>query len=114
MRRGTMRFGLECYPAFNYARDKHTTRISNGVAYFHAPGLRLGLRSGVALRHSGTGVIGGFSLSEGRGRGFELYEITESRSGAENRISEQESEQAFAETVGCWRDWVSKNTYRGR
>ena len=35
--RGSMRFCLECYPAFNYARDPHATRIVDGGAHFHGP-----------------------------------------------------------------------------
>ncbi len=68
--RGEMRFRLECNPAFNYARDPHTTRIVPGGAHFRSPGLNLGLKSGVRLQRSGSGVSAEFSLSEGNGRSF--------------------------------------------
>lgn len=32
--RGVMAFRVECHPAFNYARDKHKTEITNGGASF--------------------------------------------------------------------------------
>ena len=112
--RGTMRFCLECQPAFNYARDKHTTRIVHGNAYFRAGELHLCLKSSVRLRHSGTGVSATFSLSEGKGRSFELYGVDDHGQSAGNALSEGDSERLFNETVAFWRGWVSKGTYRGR
>ena len=73
--RGTMRFRLECYPAFNYALDTHTTRIVSEGAHFNSPALQLGLKSAIRLQHSAAGVSAEFSLSEGKGRSFELYEL---------------------------------------
>ncbi len=112
--RGTMRFGLECHPAFNYARDRHATRIVHEGAHFSSPGLHLGLKSGIRLRHSGGGVSAEFSLSEGKGRSFELYEIGARLRGSGKALTEPESEQLFRDTVAFWRRWISKSTYRGR
>ncbi len=112
--RGAMRFCLDCQPAFNYARDKHATRILGKNAHFSGAGLHLSLRSSIRLRHSGTGVSGEFSLSEGKGRSFELYKLDARSRGAGKELSEQESERLFNETVAFWRAWVSKSTYRGR
>ena len=112
--RGTMRFRLECHPAFNYARDSHTTRIVKGGAHFTAPGSHLALRSSIRLRHSGNGVSGEFSLSEGKGRSFELFDTDQGRGHGAKGLWEAESEQLFAETVDYWRHWVSKSTYHGR
>lgn len=112
--RGAMRFRLECHPAFDYARQPHVTRLVKGGAHFRANGLNLGLRSAVRLRHDEKGVSAEFSLSEGQGRSFQLFKF-----GARDRnhggpLQEQESEQLFNETVGFWRNWMSKSTYRGR
>ena len=113
--RGSMRFRLECQPAFNYARDRHSTRITDGCAYFTGPQLRLGLRSSIHLRHSGAGVAVDFSLSEGKARSFELYEINDHQRGATKEdFSEAVSERLFNETVAYWRAWIAKSTYRGR
>ena len=112
--RGVMRFRLECYPAFNYARDSHVTRIVACGAHFSGPALHLGLKSGIRLRHSGTGVSAEFSLSEGKGRSFELYDFQARSRGPSKALTEQESDQLFKETVQYWRNWLSKNTYRGR
>lgn len=111
--RGTVHFRLECQPAFNYARDKHTTRIVHGDAHFHAPGLHMLLRSGVRLVHEGTGISAEFTLAEGKGKTFEFCEFDPRARDAE-RLSEQESDALFNETVRFWRGWLSKSTYRGR
>jgi GH15 family glucan-1,4-alpha-glucosidase len=112
--RGSMRFRLDCQPAFNYARDTHSTRIVAEGAHFHGPGLNFGLKSGIRLRHTGKGVSAEFSLSEGKGRSFEFYnlDVRERRTG--KGLSEHESDELFDETVAYWRNWVSKSTYRGR
>src|SRR4029434_8474666 len=75
MVRGIMPFKLECYPAFNYARDKHETRIFSDGAAFHAPGLSLGLASSVPLKQDGNGVFNEFTLQEGQVAVFVLKEI---------------------------------------
>jgi len=112
--RGSMRFRLECHPAFNYARDSHTTRLVNGGAHFTAPGLRLSLTSGVKLQHSAKGVSAEFSFSEGQGKSFELYELNPRGRPAQTDLPDPDSEQVFGDTVSYWRNWVAKSTYRGR
>ena len=112
--RGTMRFRLECRPAFNYARDEHVTRLVKGGAHFNGPEFRLGLRAGIRLRHSGSGVAGEFSLIEGHGRSFQLYELEGRGHEDDPGLPEPKSERLFQETVDYWRRWVAKSTYRGR
>src|SRR5260370_235132 len=67
--RGTVRFRLECCPAFNYALDTHTTRIVIDGAHFIRPGLQLGLKSPIRLEHSAAGVSAAFSMWEQKERG---------------------------------------------
>jgi GH15 family glucan-1,4-alpha-glucosidase len=112
--RGTMHFVLRCQPAFNFARDQHSTRIVKGGAHFNSAGLQLGLRSEVRLQHSGAGVSAEFTLGEGKSRSFELYQRNTHGSGAKKELTEKESDQLFSETVAFWRQWLSKSTYRGR
>jgi GH15 family glucan-1,4-alpha-glucosidase len=112
--RGTMRFSLECHPAFNYARDRHTTRMVDDGAHFYGPGLHLALKSAVQLRRHRTGVCVEFTLSEGRGRTFGLYELRPGLRGAHSALSKQDSDELFNQTVEFWRRWISKSTYRGR
>ncbi len=112
--RGSMRFRLECRPAFNYARDAHHTRIANGSAYFSGAGLHFCLRSAVPLRHSGGGVSAEFTLNEGRSRSFVFYESGEAGQRRGHRRYEAESDESFNRTVAFWRGWMSRSTYRGR
>lgn len=111
--RGSMKFSLECHPAFNYARDPHETKISVEGAAFHAPGLSLGLASAIPLQLAGTGVRAEFTLQEGESAVFVLREISAgARCGL--TLSRRESTEDFKSTVEYWRQWISKCTYAGR
>src|SRR5215831_6040545 len=111
--RGSMAFKLECYPAFNYAREIHETRIYREGAAFHSPGLSLGLASSVPLKQDGNGAFSEFTLQEGQIAVFVLKEIM---CGAHCglTLSEQESLEDFRRTVEYWRRWISKCSYTGR
>ena len=112
--RGRMRFHMECRPAFDYAREQCATRIARGGAYFKSSQLHLGLRSNVRLARADVGVSADFTLNEGHGRSFELYEIGAHRDRAGEGLDEPESTRLFDETVTYWRNWIAKSTYRGR
>ena len=112
--RGTMRFRLECFPAFNYGRDGHKVEMVAGGAKFHSANLHLGLDSGVPLQKSGGGVIAEFTLAEGQVRSFELHGLEDPRASHNVGLLEPESEQLFRSTIEFWRQWLSKCTYRGR
>jgi GH15 family glucan-1,4-alpha-glucosidase len=114
MLRGSMRFRVECHPAFNYARDRHTTRVTREGAHFHAPELHLMLRSSVRLQYVQSGVAGEFSLTEGKARSFELYDAEARNCEPGKNALEQENEDRFNQTVEYWRHWIAKSTYRGR
>src|SRR5215468_6104931 len=113
MVRGSMAFRLECYPAFNYARDAHEIEISGDGASFHAAGLSLGLASAAPLKRDGNGVFSEFTLQEGQTTAFVLKEIP-CGAGCGLTLSEQEALDDFKRTVGYWRRWISKCTYTGR
>ncbi len=109
--RGSMRFRLECIPAFNYGRDHHTAEMVPAGARFCSPNLRLALASTVPLQNfSGNGVAAEFTLEEGQVQSFELQTPTREQIG----LTEDESEQLFRDTIHFWRDWIAKCTYRGR
>jgi GH15 family glucan-1,4-alpha-glucosidase len=113
MVRGSMAFKMECYPAFNYARDVHETRISGNGAAFHAPGLSLGLASAVPLKQDGNGVFSEFTLQERQTTTFTLKEI-QWGAGCHLTLSERESSEDFRRTIDYWLRWISKCTYTGR
>ena len=113
MVRGTMSFRMECFPAFNYARDKHELEMSMEGASFYSPGLSLGLSSNFLLEQKGNGTVREFTLQEGQTAIFILQEI-EPGAGCAACLSEGEAEEVFIKTVEYWRRWISKCTYTGR
>src|SRR5882762_3773268 len=111
--RGTLRFRLECRPAFNYARDPHRTMIEEGGAKFHSRNLHLALSSKIPLQRIEHGVSAEFTLREGHAASFWLYGLEE-RGGTLRALPEQESDELFRATVEYWRKWISQSTYHGR
>jgi GH15 family glucan-1,4-alpha-glucosidase len=115
MVRGKMTFKLECFPAFNYARDEHTVQVVPGGARFMSPNLNLGLAADCPIQQSGGGIVGEFNLTAGdqETASFELHQLA---AGAEDSIgiTEDESERLFTETIDYWQRWIGRCTYTGR
>ena len=111
--RGTMPFSMECFPAFNYARDEHKVLINESGAAFHSPNLNLQLSTGLPLEKSDKGVTARFTLNEGQTATFAIGEIRPQVTDY-HPFSEEESEHLFEYTVAYWRRWLSKSTYKGR
>jgi GH15 family glucan-1,4-alpha-glucosidase len=111
--RGRMAFQLECFPAFNYGRDAHTTRLIPGGASFLTERLSLTLTSKVPLTQEPRGVSAHFELHEGQSVVFTLREGAP-HSCTETVHSHESAEVLFRRTVAYWRRWLSKCTYTGR
>jgi GH15 family glucan-1,4-alpha-glucosidase len=112
--RGSMRFRMECVPAFNYGRDKHSVDIAAQGARFCSPNLSLGLASTIPLQQfADGGVACEFSLNEGQTQSFGFHGLTR---GVREQIGlpEHESDQLFHDTIHFWREWIAQCTYRGR
>jgi GH15 family glucan-1,4-alpha-glucosidase len=111
--RGTARFRMECFPAFNYARDGHTTYMSEPGAVFSSTGLKLGLRSTIPLLETDTGVTAEFELEEGDSVEFILAEL---RCECLDPlcVSDEDPDELLSNTVDYWHDWIGKCTYTGR
>jgi GH15 family glucan-1,4-alpha-glucosidase len=111
--RGVMNFEMECFPAFDYAREDHETEIVSGGATFRSSKLSLGLATEVPLKRRDSGVTGGFTLQEEQSVVFVLREI-----GAKEEcgmyFSRDEEHEPFMRTVDYWRRWLSKSNYTGR
>ena len=61
--RGTMHFRMECFPAFNYARDEHEILLNECGAEFRSPGISLQLSTALPLeRNCGCGEALGSAL----------------------------------------------------
>ena len=73
--RGSLSFKLICAPAFNYARDQHTTTLTSDGAQFDANGVSLRLGSTIPLQQDETGVTAKFELEEGHELSFSIQEI---------------------------------------
>jgi len=112
--RGTMTFRMQCYPAFNYARDSHETSLTSDGALFSSPECNLALSASVSLRSADRGAEAEFTLREGEKATFMLGERTAGSENQSNPCSEQEADDLFRGTVGYWRNWLAKSTYKGR
>ena len=111
--RGTMPFILECYPAFNYARDEHRIEFNADGVAFLTDKVGLQLSSGCSLDQQGGGVVGAFVLTEGHTETFTIS-VLDGAGPPPPRPSEAESDHLFEETVSYWRNWLSQCTYTGR
>jgi GH15 family glucan-1,4-alpha-glucosidase len=112
--RGRMDFRLECYPAFNYARDPHKTELVANGAKFYSKALSLALSSDHSLRCEGNGVVLDFSLDKEDVASFELHEIDPERVDDPVGIGPEECNVLFEKTVDYWHNWLSRCTYKGR
>ncbi|MFQ5601453.1 MAG: glycoside hydrolase family 15 protein [Candidatus Krumholzibacteriia bacterium] len=111
--RGTMRFRLDCRPAFDYGRAAHEVSLYPNGACFSSAELSLGLASAVPLRRNAQGVCAEFTLHEGQTLAFVLREVGPGGD-CGVALSELESMGLFKTTVQFWRRWLSQSTYTGR
>ena len=111
--RGTMTFRMECFPAFNFARNSHEIHINGEGAEIVSEGITVKLTCTAPLELSGERLVSEFTLLEGQTTTFALDE-TSNNSDEIHPFDEQESERLFNDTVAYWRNWLSQCTYRGR
>ena len=111
---GRMRMKLECYPAFNYALNKHETTLSEKGASFHTSDLSMGLASTVPLQKNDQGAKAEFEMvEEGETAVFVLHKIQKGE-GCTISYSSTQAEARFRNTIEYWRNWLSKSQYKGR
>ena len=110
--RGEMDFGIECEPRFDYAREPHTTVVSEHGAVFQSAGMSMMLSVNQPLTATGQGVKAQFRLCAGETSTC-LLEVCESAA-LPDPIDEAAAGEAFNRTVRYWRGWLAKSTYRGR
>ncbi|HEY6480907.1 MAG TPA: glycoside hydrolase family 15 protein [Streptosporangiaceae bacterium] len=115
--RGSMKFALDLQPRFDYARQPHTTEVSDDGAVFrsgtqeltlHTVGRRGG--AGTQVRRQGRGVRAAWTLGEGEAAGV----VLESMGGAPRRLPPGEADRLSRDTAAFWRGWLAKSTYAGR
>ena len=111
--RGEMNFRMECFPAFNFARNDHEISLNALGAAMNSDGVRLQLTTSQPLEQERNGLVSEFTLQEGQTATFALDDVANNR-GPVLPLDEDESEHLFAGTVEYWRSWLSQCTYRGR
>jgi GH15 family glucan-1,4-alpha-glucosidase len=113
--RGSMQFEIACEPAFDYARSAPKVTLSHHGALFEDVGDRVGLAlsSKAQLVATPRGAEGRFVLDEGNRCTFVLGGLRPG-AGCARAPSDAEAQALFEETVGFWRGWLSRCTYRGR
>ena len=112
--RGSMRFEVDCRPAFDYARQRHTISLGKTGAVFACAGTRLGLATRVPLREGPyRNALAQFALEEGEDAAFVLQQLKEGE-GPEEVLSNAPFQDRLQGTLDYWRRWISRSTYRGR
>ncbi len=111
--RGTVRFRLECQPAFDFARRPHTVRLDARGAIFESEGMRLALISRFPLCVQGSSVALDFELSPGESTTFILRQVQDGRNG-EMLEARLVGEESLMRTVDYWRRWLGQCRYAGR
>jgi GH15 family glucan-1,4-alpha-glucosidase len=113
--RGTVPLRVECYPAFNYARDEHKVDVVENGVVFRSPGLTLELstKAPLEVKHARGGVETILNLRAGEQANFVLRPLDEKDRG-ERVLEEEASNALFTNTVNYWHRWLAKCTYKGR
>ena len=110
---GKVRFRLECFPAFDYARSRHEIHLAPQGAVFDCPVEKLGLVSTLPLTIQDQGVVADFTLARGETATFFLRH-TDRGSEADLLTPEKPGEVAFRQTIDFWTRWTSQSAYGGR
>ncbi len=111
--RGTVPLRVECFPAFNYARDPHEVELMETGAIFRSPTLAIELTTQCKLAAVPRGVEAMLSLKQGERAIFVLRPLDEKHKGGP--VYTDAAEQALLDrTVAFWHKWLSKCCYTGR
>src|SRR5262245_51990780 len=106
---GELSFRVECRPAFDYARAKHTTSLDDCGIRFAGPGLTLVLTSPVTLRIENGGAVGEIRLKAGEERTFVL-QLVEPGQKPSACPTPAGAAALFHRTVDYWQRWLKKCT----
>jgi GH15 family glucan-1,4-alpha-glucosidase len=110
--RGEMRFRVEVQPRFDYGREEHETIFHEAGVLFRSPSLSLALETRIPLDFLDDGAHAEFVLLPGETATFVLELVPETY--VPRKYSEDETRQAFEETVHYWRRWLAMCRYQGR
>jgi GH15 family glucan-1,4-alpha-glucosidase len=110
--RGEMRFRVDVQPRFDYGREDHETIFHEAGVLFRGQSLSLALETRIPLDFGEDGAHGVFTLLPGETATFVLEQVPETY--VPRKYSEDETRQAFEETVHYWRRWLAQSRYEGR
>jgi GH15 family glucan-1,4-alpha-glucosidase len=110
--RCSMSFQVTCYPAFNYARDRHKTTVTPDGAVFDSPDLRLALITDIPLEPNDRGISAQFKLNAGEEAVFVLRQLDPVVDCPP--VEPHEAHHLFVQTIHYWQRWLSQCNYRGR
>jgi len=111
--RGTLRFRIECTPAFNYGRDTHETEVRPKGVVFQSGEYSVGLVSPIPLHIREGGAFQEFTLNEGESLTFFL-EYLEVKNGEQLLSTPESGDEAFRNTSAFWQRWLAQCQYDGR
>jgi GH15 family glucan-1,4-alpha-glucosidase len=111
--RGRVSFRLECYPAYDFARQKHKLTVNQRGAIFELPEVRFGLISARRLTKKGNGVVANFTLEQGESATF-IFRYDDHDCGEAFLEPLLDGGAALRHTVEYWRRWLAHGQYEGR
>ncbi len=110
---GTWHFSMQCEPAFDYARAKHTVEQQDSGVAFRSKDLSLGLISQAPIEVRGNSAVCECTLEAGQSTTFMLYRMNNDEV-CRAALDNGETDELFRKTAAYWRQWVKQCTYRGR
>ena len=111
--RGTLPCRIDCHPAYDYARARHSTHVCPAGAVFEAPGADFALLSPVPLVKDDGGVHALFELEPG-GEAVFSFRCGPSGEGRSLLDAPTDGQEALSSTAMFWRKWLNKGRYEGR
>lgn len=111
--RGTVRFRIECAPAFNYGLDEHTTDVRPKGVIFQSGKHSVGLVSPISLKVREGMAFQDFTVHQGETLTFFL-EYLEITNGDQLLATPESGEVAFRNTSAFWQRWLAQCQYDGR
>ncbi len=114
MVRGSLTFHMACRPAFNYARDSHTSHFSEHGVVFRSPSLNLALSASVPLSDDRQGGAQATFTVREDDFAFFFLDSSQDKDLLPHPVSQELYEAQFAETRRYWLRWLSQCQYQGR
>jgi GH15 family glucan-1,4-alpha-glucosidase len=110
--RGTVRFMINCRPAFDFGQQNHVVHAPDqGCAVFSCPGANAELALRTGQRFSVAGPAARAEVNLGSGEGLDLLLEW---GGWLHPPGEEEAERLLDYTVAHWREWLRRSRYQGR